>query len=100
MSTFSTIWVLEEGDPNMRMVAKYSKPPKEALICWIQQNICKNPNTWQYPDDMKGLRESSTLSDHWYFDLFKSRGDIMNGVVAAYPSDTPLSCKPVFKKRA
>lgn len=97
----STIFILEEGDPDIKKVAEYSKEPKQALICWLQQNICHNYNTWQYPEEMIGMRESDTLPDHWYFDLFKSRGDSMNAVVCAYPADTPLSCKPVFgRKRA
>ncbi len=95
----STIWVLKDGDPDMKKVAEYSLPPKAALVAYIEQNINNNLNTWEYPEHIEGMRESELLADHWYFDLWKSRGAEFNGVVAAYPSDTVLSGKPVFKKR-
>ena len=89
----STIWMLEEGDPNPKLVAEYSLPPKAALVAYVEQKYRNNLNTWEYPEQLEGMRESSTLADHWYYDLFKTRGDKINAVVAAYPSETPLNIK-------
>lgn len=44
------------------------------------QNIFHNMNTWEYPETIKGMRESDTVPDHWYYDDFMGRR-----VLAAYP---------------
>ena len=87
----SMIYILEEGNPQMRKVAEYSTSPKEALVAYVEQFVFENFNTWEYPEKIEGMRESSTLADHWYFDLWKSKGYKRNSVIAAYPMDTPLS---------
>ena len=86
----SMIWILEEGR-GYRCVAEYSLPPKAALVAYIKQNIENDFNTWDYPELIEGMRESDTVSDHWYYDLCKSRGASCNGVLAAYPNDSRLS---------
>ena len=96
----TVIWKLEEGDPNMQQVAVFTLPPKEALVAYIKQNIENNYNTWEYPEIIKGMRESDTLADHWYYDVFKQRNGEYNGVLAAYPESTPLTCKSMRKRGA
>lgn len=95
----SIIYKLKEGDPDIKRVAEYSLPPKQALVAYIEQNYRNNTNTWEYPEIIKGMRESSTLADHWYYDVAKARGDKENAVISAYPIDTPLSCPSVIKMR-
>ena len=70
----------ENGDGNINKIAEYTINPKDALVCFIMQSR-KNFNTWNYPQEIKGMRESKTVSNHWYFD------DIANNrVLAAYPA--------------
>lgn len=86
ISKVTIIYTLTEGEPDIRKRAEYTLPPKKALVCFIEQFINKNFNTWEYPEEIKGMRESETVKDHWYFDVFsKSLGD-KNMVVAAYPA--------------
>ena len=67
--------------------ASFSLPPKEALIAYVEQVIFKNANWWEYPKELSGLRESTTLKDHWYWD-----SPTENLVICAYPKETPLKC--------
>lgn len=76
----SLIFELKEGNPDVRKVAIYSLSPKKALIAYIMQNIFHNMNTWEYPETIKGMRQSDTVLDHWYYDDFKGRR-----VLSAYP---------------
>ncbi len=76
----SLIFELKEGNPDVRKVAIYSLSPKKALIAYIMQNIFHNMNTWEYPETIKGMRQSDTVPDHWYYDDFKGRR-----VLSAYP---------------
>ena len=70
----------ENGDGNINKIAEYTLSPKEALIAFVMQSR-KNFNTWDYPKEIKGMRESNTVPNHWYFD------DIINDrVLAAYPA--------------
>ena len=39
----------------------------------------KNFNPWTYPKELKGMRESPTVKDHYYYDY-------NNLVIASYPS--------------
>lgn len=89
----SMIYVLEEGK-GYRKAAEYSLPPKQALVAFIKQTLENNFNTWDYPETVEGMRESSTIKDHWYYDVFKSRGAKMNATIAAYPLNDPNISTP------
>ena len=75
------IWELKEGVGEMQRVATYSLPPKAALVAYIMQAIKNDWSTWQYPEVIKGMRESQTVSDHWYYDDFAGKR-----VLSAYPT--------------
>lgn len=77
----SMIYELKEGNPDIRKRAEYTIEPKKALVAFIMQDIFKNYNTWEYPEELKGMKESSTVKDHWYYDDYKGRR-----VIAAYPA--------------
>lgn len=55
--------------------AIYSLPPKEALVAFVMQYFDYNFNTWEYPDIIKGMWESSTVPNHWYWEW----GDVVYG---------------------
>ena len=80
----SVIYKLEKGK-SMVKVAEYTQPPKKALINFIMQYIKHNWNTYTYPDDIEGIRESQTIPEHYYYDVFKRRNGNENAVYAAYP---------------
>ena len=80
----SMIYMLEEGK-EMSQVASYSLPPKEALVCFIKQYLEGDYSTWLYPESIPGMRESTTVPDHWYYDIFRGRNGDVNAVLAAYP---------------
>ncbi len=84
----STIYELTEGDPRMRKVAIYTLPPKQALIAYIEQRLYNNFNTSEYPDDFEGIRESSTISNHFYFDKKKCVYGGYESVFASYPENS------------
>lgn len=75
------IYELREGDPDIRKKAIYTIEPKKALISYVMQEIFGNYNTWEYPEEIKGMRKSDTVKDHWYYDDYKGRR-----VIAAYPA--------------
>ena len=75
------IFELKVGDPAIRKKAEYSIAPKKALVAFVMQNVYHNYNTWEYPEQIKGMRESDTVKDHWYYDDFSGRR-----VLAAYPA--------------
>jgi len=76
----TSIFEMNEKTGKIDRVASYSIDPKKALICYIMQSR-KNFNTWEYPEHIEGIRESRTVSDHWYFD------DIPNNrILASYPA--------------
>lgn len=77
----SMIYELKEGNLDMRKKAEYAIEPKKALIAYVMQNIFGNYNTWEYPENLKGMRESDTIKDHWYYDDFKGRR-----VIVSYPA--------------
>jgi hypothetical protein len=86
----SKILSLKEGESGIKELAIYSLPPKKAMVCFIEQFINKNWNTWEYPEEIEGMRESTTVGNHWYYDVPKMDG---NGIsfdtaFAAYPADT------------
>lgn len=65
----------ERGDVTRK--AMYTLDAKKALICYVMQKQ-NNYNTWDYPNDLKGIRESDKAPEHFYYDY--------NGLVlAAYP---------------
>ena len=80
----STIFKLEEGKGICR-VASYSLSPKKALVCFIKQYLEGDFDTSRYPEDIPGMRESDTVPDHWYYDLFRGKNGDVNAVLAAYP---------------
>ena len=84
--TKSIIYTLTEGEPGVRKRVEYTLPPKQALVCYVEQYINNNWNTWEYPEEIKGMRESQTVKDHWYYDVFRKRLSDKNMVVAAYPA--------------
>ncbi len=84
----SIIYELKEGCPNVRKVAEYSLPPKEAMVCFIEQTLKGNLNTWEYPEEIAGMRESDTIPDHWYYDVFRGRNGNVNAVYSSYPADS------------
>jgi hypothetical protein len=57
----------ELKDNNITEVSSYGVDAKQALICYIQQNINHNWNTWQYPLEMNGIYESPTKQGVFYF---------------------------------
>lgn len=95
----SMIWILEEGK-GYRCAAEYSLPPKAAMVAYIKQYVENNWNTWEYPDVIEGMRESDTVADHWYFDLYKSKGAKMNANIAAYPNDMSTNYFETFNRKA
>ena len=66
-------------DGKIEEKAIYTIDSKKALIAYIMQDIKKNFNTWAYPEDMEGIRESKTVKNHFYYDY-------KNIVIAAYPA--------------
>ena len=86
----TTIYEIKEGSTDVRRKASYSLEPKKAMVAYIEQHLNYNYNTWEYPEIIEGMRESSTVADHWYYDLFKGRNAEYNGVISAYPDNTPL----------
>ena len=72
------IYKLDIGRPGPEKVAEYSLTPKEALVNFIEQFLKGNYQFWKYPEEIKGMRESSTAPGNWYYDT----GDT---VYAAYP---------------
>jgi hypothetical protein len=48
--------------------ALYSLSPKKALIAYVMQNIKRNNNTWDYPEELEGIKESGTKSNVFYYD--------------------------------
>jgi hypothetical protein len=69
-----------DGNGKISKVAEYTTEPKQALINYIEQYLRKNWNTADYPKHIKGIRESKTKKNHFYFD--DQKNDL---VIAAYP---------------
>ena len=69
--------LMERG--GLRKVAEYSLPPKAALVAFIEQDVRKNFQTWNYPTLIDGMREGAR--GHWYYDDFTGKR-----VLAAYPA--------------
>ena len=63
----SEVIALDEKTGVISTVAVFALPAKAALVAFIQQ-MNGNYNTWDYPKVPKGMRESPTAADHWYFD--------------------------------
>ena len=70
----------ESSNKGIRKIASYSCNPKEALVCFIMQDIRKDFNTWKYPEIIPGMRESKIKKDHWYFDDINGKR-----VLGSYP---------------
>ncbi len=73
----SMIFILEEGDPEIKKVAEYSLTPKQALVNYVKQYLEKNFSTWTYPAILPGMRESRMVKDHWYYD---AEGTVISAV--------------------
>jgi len=74
----SVIYELDENG-KLEKKAEYACSTKQALINYIMQFKKKNFNTWTYPKELKGMRESPTAKNHYYYDYD-------NLVIASYPS--------------
>ncbi len=81
----TNIYELCEGNSFARMVATYSLEPKAAMVAYIRQSIHKDFNTWNYPEEIPGMRMSDTVKDHWYYDDPAGRR-----VICAYPKSSCL----------
>ena len=80
------IYRLTEGSSGrLEKVAEYSLSPKKALVAFIKQSIEGDMQTWRYPEEIAGMRESQTVPDHWYFDHFAKDATDRNYVLASYP---------------
>lgn len=73
----SLIYELDENG-KLEKKAEYTCSTKQALINYVMQFKKKNFNTWTYPKELKGMRESPTVKDHYYYDY-------NNLVIASYP---------------
>ena len=72
------IYEMDEKTGNIEKKSEYTIEGKKALIAYIMQ-LQKNFNTWDYPNDIKGIRESKVKKNHFYFDDNKR-----NIIIAAY----------------
>lgn len=72
----SLIYELDQNG-NINKKAEYTCNTKQALINYIMQFKKKNFNTWNYPEHIDGIRESSKKDNSYYYDF----GDI---VIASY----------------
>lgn len=86
----SKILSLKEGESGIKELAIYSLPPKKAMVCFIEQFLRGNYNTWEYPEEIEGMRESDTVGNHWYYDVPKMDGNGISydTVFASYPAET------------
>lgn len=80
------IYELVEGEPDIKKVAEYSLPPKQALVCYVRQHLFHDFNTSSYPQIVPGMRESDTVMEHWYYDNYSVSPLKRNSVLAAYPA--------------
>lgn len=74
----SIIYELNENG-KIEEKAIYTVDAKQALINYIMQFLKNNHNTWTYPTDIEGIRESKTKQNHYYYDY-------NNIVIGSYPS--------------
>ena len=63
----TTIFTLDTAG-NISTKAVYSMDAKRALIAYIRQALFDDYNTWDYPDDLDGIKES-TRPGKYYYDL-------------------------------
>lgn len=61
------IILYDEATLDEKTISYYSLPAKQALINWIMSNVKMNNNTWDYPNEMDGIRESTTKQGVFYF---------------------------------
>ncbi len=64
----TVIYELPE-DGKIRQAAVYTIEPKKALIAYIRQSIFKDFHTWEYPETIKGMRQTN---GRWYYDHGKT----------------------------
>lgn len=57
----------DNGSTEPQVVAIYSCTPKTALICYIMQNVFHNYHSWEYPETLEGIWESSIIKNNWYY---------------------------------
>lgn len=76
----SIIYALEEKTGRIEKKALFSLAPKNALVAFVMQ-AKGDFHTWNYPENLPGMRQGDTVPNHWYYD------DVANGrVLAAYPA--------------
>ena len=68
----TTILEMDEQSGTITKTAVYSLPVKSALIAYYEQEVKKNWNTWEYPQDMPGIRESAKAANVLYLDAVKN----------------------------
>jgi hypothetical protein len=71
---------MDEKTGKITRQATYSTDSKQSLINFIMQDIRGNYNTWEYPTNIEGIRESPTVANHYYYDDMKN-----NRIIASYP---------------
>ncbi len=76
----SVIHELRESDNGVSKVAEFSVWPKKALVCFMKQNLENDVNTWEYPEEIKGMCEGSP--GHWIYDDLKNKHEKKKGEVA------------------
>ena len=76
----TNIFTMDEQSGKIMRTASYSLDPKQALIAYVMQSR-GNMNTWEYPTDLQGIRESTKAANHFYYDDIKH-----NLIIAAYPA--------------
>ena len=75
----SIIFALDEKTGKIEKKALFSLSPQNAMVAFVRQSE-GDFHTWNYPEKLPGMRQSKTVSNHWYYD------DIKNArVLAAYP---------------
>jgi hypothetical protein len=73
----TTIYKMDEKTGKIDRQATYTVPGKQAIINYIMQYIKHNFNTWQYPQDINGIRESDSRKHTYYYDDIPNNSIIM-----------------------
>ena len=78
----TTIFVVDEKTGKVERKCSYSVDPEKAIVNYIMQYIKNNWNTWQYPEYIESVRQSTKAPGHYYYD------DVPNGkIIYAYPDN-------------
>lgn len=68
MKPLSIIYSMDEKTGDITRKAEYTLPAKKALIAYIMQYVKHDFNTWFYPDNIDGMRQSSNGEKGFYYD--------------------------------